>query len=203
MASAVRPSDIANWQGSDTQSPAQAANTAFPLAVCCNVTTVLAAKKPVHTPLVVEPLSTQLMPAGELRITPPPADPAPAVTVNRCGAALNAALTADVTLLTTEIAQLPPVHAPVNPSKLPLFEAPPISVTVLPAAKVALQIPLVTPALTVHEIPDGELVTLPFPLPVPATVTMPAGGTRYVISPTRGCDIVIWHGLPAQSPLHP
>lgn len=64
IASAVRPSDITSWQGSEAQSPAQAANTAFPVVVCCSVTTVLAAKNAVQLPLVVVPLSTQLMPAG-------------------------------------------------------------------------------------------------------------------------------------------
>lgn len=177
-ASAVRPSDIASWHGSETQSPPHRAKTAFPTDVCCSVTTELAAKNPVQAPLVVEPLSTQLMPAGELTTVPPPAEPGPAVTVSRWGAALNAALTADVTLLTTAIAQLPPVQAPENPSKLPLFELPPISDTVLPAANVALQIPLVTPAVIVQVMPDGELVTLPLPVPVPVTVTIPAGGMR-------------------------
>jgi hypothetical protein len=203
IASAVRPWVIASWHGSETQSPAHAANTALPVVTCCSVTTVFAAKNAVHVPLVVEPLSTQLIPVGALVITPPPADPGPAVTVSRCGAALNAALTCDVTPVTLAIAHDPPVHAPLNPSKLPLLLLPAISVTVLPASNVALQIPLATPAVIVHEIPDGELVTLPVPVPVPVSVTMPGGGMRYVISPTRGCDIDTWHGLPIQSPLHP
>ena len=202
-ASAVRPCDMTSWHGVDAQSPPHAANTALPLGVSCSVTTVPAAKYAVHVPLDVDPLSTQFTPVGELVITPPPADPAPAATVRRCGAAVNAAVTALVTPLDTEMTQLPPVHAPVNPSKLPLLVLPPISDTDAPAANVALHTPLVTPAVIVQEIPDGELVTLPVPLPAPLTATMPAGGTRYVNSATRGCDIVIWHGLPMQSPLHP
>jgi hypothetical protein len=178
IASAVRPSVIASWHGSDVQSPAHAAKTAFPLVVCWSVTTLLAVKNAVQVPLVVVPLSTQLMPAGALVTTPPPADPGPAVTVRRWGAALKAALTADVTLDPIEIAQDPPVQAPVKPSKLPLLVLPPISVTVLPASKVPLQMPLTTPAVMVHEMPDGELVTLPLPVPVPVTVTMPGGGMR-------------------------
>ena len=46
------------------QSPPHALNTALPLVVSCSVTTVLIAKNAVHVPLVVEPLNTQLMPAG-------------------------------------------------------------------------------------------------------------------------------------------
>jgi hypothetical protein len=121
---------------------------------------------------------------------PPPADPAPAVTVSRCGAAENAAVTAVVTLLTDCTTQLDPVHAPLKPSKLPLFVLPPISVTLTPASNVELQMPLVTPAEIVHAMPDGELVTLPVPVPLPLTAMMPAGGTRYVTSATRAWVIV-------------
>lgn len=109
---------------------------------------------------------------------PPPAEPPPAVTVSRCGAAEKVAVTEVVTPLTDWTTQLAPVHAPPNPSKLPLLVLPPISVTLTPASNVELQVPLVTPAAMVHAIPDGELVTLPVPVPLPLTATMPAGGTR-------------------------
>ena len=156
-----------------------------------------------QVPLDVEPLRTQFIPVGLLVMTPPPAEPAPAATVRRCGAAVNVAVTALVTALEKAIVQLPPMQAPLKPSKLPLLLPPPMSDTDAPASKVALHTPLVTPAVIVHEIPDGELVTLPVPLPAPLTDTTPAGGTRYVSSATRACDIVIRHGLPTQSPLHP
>jgi hypothetical protein len=165
-------------------------NTAFPLVDGCSVTSVPLAKYAVHVPLVVEPLRTQLMPAGALVIVPPPADPGPAVTVSRCGAAVNAALTVLVSALPMVTAHGEPVQAPLNPSKLPPLELPPISVTAAPASNVALQIPLATPALIVQEIPDGELVTLPVPLPDPVIARMPAGGTRYVTSATRAVVIV-------------
>ena len=189
-ASAVRPCDISSWHGIDAQSPPHALNTAFPLVVCWSVTTDPAAKYAVQVPLDVDPLSTQFTPVGALVITPPPAEPAPAATVSLCGAAVKAAVTALVTPLVTAITQLPPVQAPVKPSKLPLLLLPPISDTDAPASNVAPHTPLVTPAVIVHEIPDGELVTLPVPLPVPLTATMPAAGTRYVSSATRDCDMV-------------
>ena len=154
-------------------------------------------------PLEVDPLRTQFIPVGLLVMTPPPAEPAPAATVSRCGAAVNVAVTALVTALETAIVHVPPTQAPLKPSKLPLLLPPPISDTDAPAPNVALHTPLVTPAVMVHEIPDGELDTLPVPLPVPLTDTIPAGGTRYVSSATRACDIVMRQGLPTQSPLHP
>ena len=186
----VRPCDIATWHGSAVQSPAQPSNTALPLLTCCSVTTVLAANQAVHAPLDDEALTTQLMPTGMLVITPPPEEPAPGVTVSRCGAAVKPTRTADVTVVVIARTQVLPVQAPVKPSKLPLLLPPAISVTLLPASNDALQIPFVTPAVTVHERPDGELVTLPIPVPVPLIVTMPAGGTLYVTSAVRGCDIV-------------
>ena len=167
------------------------------------MTTVFAAKSAAQVPLVADPVSTQLMPMGVLVITPPPADPAPAVTVRRCGAAVKAAVTTLVMLLATATAQVPPVQAPLKPSKLAFAVPPATRVTVPPTSNEALQMPLVTPAVTVHEIPDGELVTAPVPVPTPLTVTIPGGGIRYVISATRGRASDIWHGLPMQSPPQP
>lgn len=139
---------------------------------------VLAGNVALQVPLVDVPLITQLMPTGVLVTTPLPAEPAPGATVTRCGAGVKPTLTALVTALTMARLQVAPVQAPPKPSKLPLCVLPPISATVLPAAKLALQMPLVTPAVTVHEIPEGELVTAPFPEPLPVMVTIPGGGTR-------------------------
>jgi hypothetical protein len=147
-------------------------------------------KLAVHVPLVVVEFTRQLMPLGVLVITPPPLEPAPGAIVRRCGAAVNAAATAVVALLCTVMAQVAPVHAPANPSKLELLVPAPVRVTVLPASNVALQVPLATPALTVQERPDGELVTTPLPVPLPVNEIVPGVGTRYVTSAVRDCTIV-------------
>ncbi len=149
------------------QSPPHVLNTETPVVDCSRVTTVLASNSVVQVPLVKVPLSEQLMPAGELVTRPPPAEPLPAAIVRRCGAAVNPAVATAFTLLTTGIVQLVPMQAPVNPSKLDPALPPPISITFVPAANSAVQVPLVTPAALVHEMPDGELVTLPEPVPVP------------------------------------
>lgn len=153
-------------------------NTALPLADCCSITTVLAGKVALQVPLVDEPMITQLMPTGVLVTVPLPADPAPGATVSRCGAGVKPTLTALVTALTTDTVHVGPKQAPPNPSKLPFCVLPPISVTRLPASKLALQIPLVTPAVTVHAMPDGELVTAPLPVPLPEMVITPGCGMR-------------------------
>ncbi|HYW50229.1 MAG TPA: hypothetical protein VE861_06470 [Gemmatimonadaceae bacterium] len=225
---AVRPCDIASWQGSTVQSPAQPLNTALPLADCCRVTMLPAANDALQLPLDVEPVTTQLIPEGMLVITPLPDDPAPGVIVRRCGPAVNPTLTADVIPLVVGSVQVAPVQAPVNPSKLPALLPPALSVTVLPAANEALHMPLVTPAVLVHEMPDGELVTLPVPVPAPLIAMMPAGSARsggttggggagaggvgaggvgspamrYVTSTVRCAFIVSTHGLPVQLLLH-
>lgn len=164
---------------------------------------VLAAKSALHVPLEVDPLTTQLMPAGVLLTTPVPVEPAPGATVSRCAAAVKATLTAVVTALTVAMLHVPPVHPPPKPSKLPPFNAPASRVTTVPGSKLAEQIPLPMPAVMVHAIPDGELLIVPLPVPLPDRAMIPAGGTRYVTSATRDCDIVTAHGLPTQSPLHP
>jgi hypothetical protein len=99
VASAVRGCDIVIWHGSVVQSPAHALNTPLPVGVWSNVTTVLIGNVAEHVPLDVLPFSVQLIPDGVLVITPPPDDPLPALTVRRCGAAVNAVDTAVVTLL--------------------------------------------------------------------------------------------------------
>ena len=178
IASAVRPCDIASWHGSMVQSPAQPLKTAFPFGDWVSVTMLLATKYDVQVPLVVVPLITQLIPAGTLVITPLPAEPDPGATVTRCGAAVKAADTAVVTPLVMGSTQVPPLQAPLKPSKLPPFDPPLSSVTLVPASKGALHTPLVTPAVTVHAIPEGELVTVPAPVPVPVTLTVPRAGRR-------------------------
>ena len=191
ITSAMCASDIASWQGSVVQAPAQASNTASPVLDCCSVTTVLSGKSALHVPLEADPEITQLMPAGTLVITPDPVAPAPRATVSRWGAAVKPTLTALVMPLVTGITHVPPVHEPAKPSKVPPLLAPPINVTGVLAAKLAVQIPVVIPAVIVHEMPDGELLTAPLPVPLPATVTIPGAGSRKVTAPVRGCVIVI------------
>jgi hypothetical protein len=155
------------------------------------VTNVPAAKNPVQVPLLVEPLSTQLMPDGVLVTSPLPPELAPGATVSRCGAAVKFAVTAVVIPLLMVRTHALPLQPPPNPSKLPLLLPAAFSVTVDAASNGALQIPLVTPAVMVHDNPAGELFTLPDPVPPPLIVIMPDGGRRYVISALRACDIVI------------
>ena len=109
--------------------------------------------------------------------------------------AVNVAVTARVSPREIAMTQLPPAQAPLKPSKLPLLVLPPMSDTDAPASNVALHTPLVTPAVIVHEIPDGELVTPPVPLPAPLMATTPAGGIRYVSSATRGVSFGLCAGI--------
>lgn len=160
------------------QSPAQPLKTALPLVACCSVTTLLSGKSALQDPLDADRDTTQLIPAGVLVTTPDPVEPEPGATVMRCGAAVKPTLTALVTPLTIGTTQVPPVHDPLKPSKVAPFDPPPISVTAVAASKLVLQIPLVLPAVTTQEMPEGELVTAPVPVPVLVIVTMPGGGTR-------------------------
>ena len=67
---------------------------------------------------------------------------------------------------------LAPVHAPLNPVKVPPPVAVAFSVTALPDAKLDWQVPLATPEVTVQLIPAGVLVTVPEPVPEPVTVSL-------------------------------
>jgi hydrogenase/urease accessory protein HupE len=75
--------DITTWQGSAVQSPAHALNVALPVGVCCNVTGVLIGNRAEQTPLVLDPITVQLMPLGVLVTVPLPDEPDPGVTVRR------------------------------------------------------------------------------------------------------------------------
>lgn len=76
------------------------------------MTSVFSGNSALHVPLVPAPFIEQLMPAGMLVITPPPAEPEPGATVSRNGAAVKPAVTALVTPLTMGSAQVPPVQLP-------------------------------------------------------------------------------------------
>ena len=67
--------------------------------------------------------------------------------------------------------QVAPLHAPLKPVKLPPPLAVALSVTAVPEAKLAWQVPLATPDVTVQLIPPGVLVTVPEPPPEPVTVS--------------------------------
>ncbi len=54
-------------------------------------------------------------------------------------------------------------------------------------ACVLLQLPVATPAVTVHEMPAGELVTVPLPVPPPTTFSPCVWNTACT---ARGFDIV-------------
>ena len=78
-----------------------------------------------------------------------------------------------------------------------------VSTTAPPDGKLAEQVPLVTPAVTVQVIPSGALEITPLPVPAPLTVSVPGGnGMRYVASIVRCPFIVMLHGLPVHPVPH-
>lgn len=135
-----------------------------------SVTAVLMANAPLHVPLFAAFDSVHATPSGLLVMLPPPADPVPADTVNTGGAA-NAAVTLLVTPGAVVIVQARPAHAPEYPENDDRPDAVAVSATAVLTGKFAEQLPLTIPAVTTQLMPDGILVTLPFPLPPPDTVT--------------------------------
>jgi len=77
------------------------------------------------------------------------------------------------------------------------------SETAMPAGKTAEHVPPATPALMLHAMPSGTLVTDPDPVPKPATLSVPGAiGIRNVASTVRCPFIVTAHGFPVQLPPH-
>jgi hypothetical protein len=141
-----------------------------------------------HTPLNAPLFMVQLMPAGELVMVPPPRDAGDGVTLSVAGidAAENPTPTVVVLPGTTVALQVVPLHAPLNPVNAPFPVLTAFIATAIPAAKTDEQVPFVTPAEMVHEIPSGTLVTLPLPVPKPLIAIVPgACGMRNVASTIR------------------
>jgi hypothetical protein len=78
-----------------------------------------------------------------------------------------------------------------------------VSVTLVPAAKSAKQVPVVPLPVTVQLMPDGDDVTVPVPLPVAVTVS--ATGSRVnAVFTLRSWLMVSEHvSVPVQSPVQP
>jgi len=93
----------------------------------------------------------------------------------------------------------PPAHAPLQPSKYELVPVLGFRATGAPSAKVALQLPTFP---TAHEMPAGEEVTLP--LPVPETViervrVRPMTALRLMLPPS----VTLQAPVPEQAPPQP
>jgi hypothetical protein len=126
----------------------------FAAALADNVTLVPLAKLALQVP-------GQLIPVGTLVTVP---DPLPAIVTDSWNVtvAVKVAVTARAALIVT--AQLPvPVQAPLQPAKVEPVAGVSAKVTLVPLAKLALQLPG-------QLMPAGVLVTVP--LPVPAAVTV-------------------------------
>ncbi len=197
MISPTRDCVIVSRHGLPAQSPLQPCRIAIPVGDCVSVTVVPEATIIVQVPVVVPSFTLQLIPAGLLVMVPLPRDAGDGPTVTFTGAggagggvsttgAVNPADTLLVALGAIVTAQVGPAQAPVNPLKLLLPLTAATSATAPPDGNEALHVPLATPALIVHAMPLGELVTLPLPVPKPVTASVPGGaGTRQVTSTRR------------------
>jgi hypothetical protein len=97
-----------------------------------------------------------------------------------------------------------PVQAPDQPEKLLVASGVAERLTLVPFAKLAPHVPLEVPAETVQLIPAGVEVTLPPPVPAPATLRVPGGiGANDAVT-ERAAFMVSWHvPVPVQAPLQP
>jgi hypothetical protein len=145
---------------SPLHAPTQPVKTEPPApGVAVSVTVVPSAKVLLH----VETM--QLIPPGIEATEPVPLPPMVTVSVRMTVGGSNVAV-ADVSVLSVNVhAPVPaPLHAPAQPANV---EPPPagvaVSVTSVPSAKEALHVP------EEQEIPEGEEVTVPLPLPAIVT----------------------------------
>jgi hypothetical protein len=139
------------------QPPLQPTNVLPPFGAAVNVTTVPAAKLPLHVP-------GQTMPAG-LDATPPVPAPAVAtVSVYVDAIALKLAVTVFAASIVTVHVGAVPLHAPLQPPKALVALGVAASVTVEPVGAFVVQ----TPG---HAMPLGLDVTEPPPVPVVLTVS--------------------------------
>jgi hypothetical protein len=151
------------------------------------VTIVPAGKFCVHVPLVVVPVSVQLIPLGELAIVPPPVCGVPATTVtgNVPGPGVNVAVTISLTVIVNWQVFPVPVHAvgaPTKPPKVPGVVA--VSVTCVPLGNCAEQLPDgFTPPSCVQLILFRLSVTVPNPVPAVFTCNVTSVAAATVIVP--------------------
>jgi hypothetical protein len=97
-----------------------------------------------------------------------------------------------------------PVQSPDQPAKVLVASGVAASVTPVPSAKPDPQLPLDEPEEIAQLIPAGADVTLPPPVPAPATLSVRSGiGAKDAVT-LCGAFMVTWHvPVPVQSPLHP
>ena len=135
----------------------------------------LAEQAPV--PAVV-PARMQSMPAGELTTRPPPADVTCATTDSIFGT--NVAITtrgACIVVWQADCAQ-----SPLNAMKTEVSDGTVSSVTTVPGAKFAVQVPVAAPAFIAQSMPAGEETTEPLPVPLPDTESATRCGVGSVIA---------------------
>lgn len=152
------------------QAPTQFRKTLPGSGACVTVTLVLSANAVLHVPVADRPLSAHESPDGALVSVPPPSVPVAAESVN-VGGAVNCAVTLDVTPVVSGTVHVLPEQAPLNPLNDARPDGVALSVTTVPGGNVVAHVPPATPDVTVHEIPDGTLVTSPLPVPPPLTAT--------------------------------
>jgi hypothetical protein len=142
------------------QAPVHPVKVELELGVAVSATDVPVAKLALH-------VAPQLMPAGALVTVPIPAPESVTVSSTVAGGggaeALNVAVT-DVGAASNSVHAPVPEQAPVHPVKVELALGFAVSVTDVPAVKLALH---VGPQLS----PDGVLVTVPPPDPASKTVS--------------------------------
>ena len=165
--------------GDVVQAPASAASVE-PLAGVAVRVTLPGGNAAEHVPLATPSVMAQVMPAGA-DVTVPVPRPAPAtVIVPGAGGAVNATVAvAGAASVTTHGL---PTHAPPHPVKVELPPGAAVSVTAVPAAKSAAQVPLATPAVRVQLIPVGADVTVPDPLPLPVRVSRVGRGAIVAVA---------------------
>jgi len=150
------------------------------------VTTVPAGKLGLQAP-------GQEAPAGE-EVTVP--EPVPAITTLSVPGpgrkvAMTAASAPSVTLHRPE-----PAQAPDQPEKSEPGPASAVSVTAVPSAKPALQVPG-------HEIPAGEELTVPAPAPADDTVRVRAPELKVAVTVVVAVTVTVQVPVPEQAPVQP
>ncbi len=178
--------------------PVNSRNVEAPLATRDSVTLPtgnVAVQEPDATPAVI----VQEIPDG-VDVTVPLPVLAPVTVIVPLATAVKTALTVRATLIVTTQGVV--VQAPPQLVKVDVAPGAAESVTDVPGAKSAKQVPDATPAVTVQLIPAGEEVIVP--LPVPLDVTVRRSGTSaklavtaFVVPPTT----VSAQGDAVQAPL--
>ena len=166
--------------------PLQPVNVEPAAGVAVSVTAVPLAK-------VAEQVAPHEMPAGELEIVPLPAPAFVRLSVKGCSA--NVAVTLWAALIVT--VQVPvPVQPPLQPVNVEPVAGVAVSVTAVPLANAAEQV-------APHEMPVGELETVP--LPVPAFVTARVNGcsANVAVTDVAAVIVVVHVPEPVQAPLQP